>query len=163
RAVLVSRPERRCREFPACHGKGFGPRPEHRRHRVDAAGADLRLAGPARRSAGRVPQGDRICAGVVSREGVRAVPPVAVSTKAKRRAFVELKIEGQPKRIEFEMPEGEVRPAELLPVLRQFSNVMVEAAEAAATEPISCTKGCGACCRQLVPIREMEARRLAAF
>jgi hypothetical protein len=79
------------------------------------------------------------------------------------KAHVELKLDGKPKRIEFDMPEGAVRPAELLPVLRQFSNAMVEAAEAAATEPISCTKGCGACCRQLVPIREMEARRLAVF
>jgi len=79
------------------------------------------------------------------------------------KAHVELKLDGQPKRIEFEMPEGPVRPAALLPVLRQFSNAMVEAAEAAAPSPISCTKGCGACCRQLVPIREMEARRLSVF
>jgi len=68
------------------------------------------------------------------------------------KAHVELKLDGKPKRIEFDMPEGAVRPAELLPVLRQFSNAMVEAAEAAATEPIECTKGCGACCRQLVPL-----------
>lgn len=79
------------------------------------------------------------------------------------KPYVELKISGQPKRIEFDLPEGRVRPAGLLPVLRQFSDAMVEAAESAAAEPISCTKGCGACCRQLVPIREMEARRLAAF
>jgi Fe-S-cluster containining protein len=78
-------------------------------------------------------------------------------------AFVELKIAGQPRRIEFEMPEGAARPSALLPVLRKFSDAMVAAAEAAATEPVSCTKGCGACCRQLVPIREMEARRLAEF
>ena len=82
------------------------------------------------------------------------------------RASITLKIAGEPKRVEFEMPAGSVRPAELLPVLRQFSDVMVEAAEgraARAGEAISCVKGCGACCRQLVPIREMEARRLAAF
>ncbi len=80
------------------------------------------------------------------------------------RVQIELKIDGQAKRVEFDAPRGErVRPATLLPVLRQFSNVMVESAEEAAAEPISCTKGCGACCRQLVPIREMEARRLTAF
>ncbi len=80
------------------------------------------------------------------------------------RAQVELKIGGKPWRVEFEAPVSDsVRPAELLPVLRKFSDVMVASAEAAATEAISCTKGCGACCRQLVPIREMEARRLAAF
>jgi Fe-S-cluster containining protein len=79
------------------------------------------------------------------------------------KAHVDLKIAGQPKRVEFNLPDGPVRPADLLPVFRQFSNAMVEAAEAAATEPISCAKGCGACCRQLVPVREMEARRLASF
>ena len=82
------------------------------------------------------------------------------------RASITLKIAGEPKRIEFDMPVGSVQPAELLPVLRQFSNLMVEAAESRAAregEVVSCTSGCGACCRQLVPIREMEARRLAAF
>ena len=77
---------------------------------------------------------------------------------------IALKVAGVPRRIEFEMPDAPARPAELLPVFRQFSNLMVEAAEGravAAGEAISCTKGCGACCRQLVPIREMEARRLA--
>ncbi len=47
------------------------------------------------------------------------------------RASITLKIAGEPKRIEFDMPAGPVQPAELLPVLRQFSNVMVEAAKAA--------------------------------
>ena len=82
------------------------------------------------------------------------------------RASIALKISGEPKRIEFDMPAGPVQPAELLPVLRQFSDAMVEAAEGRAAregEAVSCTSGCGACCRQLVPIREMEARRLAWF
>ena len=82
------------------------------------------------------------------------------------RASITLKIAGVPKHVEFDMPAGSVRPAGLLPVLRQFSDVMVAAAEdqaARSGEAISCVKGCGACCRQLVPIREMEARRLAAF
>ncbi len=82
------------------------------------------------------------------------------------RASITLKISGEPKRIDFDMPAGSVRPVVLLPVLRQFSDLMVEAAEGQAAregEAISCTSGCGACCRQLVPIREMEARRLTAF
>ena len=79
------------------------------------------------------------------------------------RAFVDLKISGAARRVEFDLPAGPVRPAELLPVFRQFSNAMVAAAEAAAPAPITCAPGCGACCRQLVPIRAMEARRLAAF
>lgn len=80
------------------------------------------------------------------------------------RVQIELKIDGQAKLVEFDAPRGErVRPATLLPVLRQFSKAMVECGEAGASEPVSCAVGCSACCRQLVPIREMEARRLAAF
>ena len=56
-----------------------------------------------------------------------------------------------------------MRPAALLPVLRQFSDVLVDSAKTASAAPISCTQGCIACCLHLVPIREMEARRLAAF
>jgi Fe-S-cluster containining protein len=79
------------------------------------------------------------------------------------KAHVDLKVSGELRRIEFELPEGGARPADLLPALRQFSNAMVAAAEAVAAEPISCTKGCVACCHHLVPIRAMEAHRLAAL
>ena len=77
------------------------------------------------------------------------------------KAHVDLKISGEARRVEFEVPEGPARPADLLPAFRLFSNAMVEAAGAAASGPVSCTRGCWACCRHLVPIREMEARRLA--
>jgi Fe-S-cluster containining protein len=62
------------------------------------------------------------------------------------------------------LPVAEVRLADLLPVLMQFTNALVALAEDAAREagkPVSCRAACGACCRQLVPISEPEALYLA--
>jgi Fe-S-cluster containining protein len=59
---------------------------------------------------------------------------------------------------------GPMRVIELLPLANSLSdavaNVGVEAVQKQG-EKISCKKGCGACCRQLVPISEVEARRIA--
>jgi Fe-S-cluster containining protein len=55
---------------------------------------------------------------------------------------------------------------ELLPILQQFDNEVVTLAEeesARTGKKISCCAGCGACCRQLVPVAPAEARRLAAL
>ena len=54
----------------------------------------------------------------------------------------------------------------LLPILQQFDNEVVALAEEASTRKgkrISCCAGCGACCRQLVPVAAAEAVRLAAL
>lgn len=53
---------------------------------------------------------------------------------------------------------------ELLPILQQFDNEVVALAEeetARTGKTISCCAGCGACCRQLVPVAPAEALRLA--
>jgi Fe-S-cluster containining protein len=55
---------------------------------------------------------------------------------------------------------------ELLPILQQFDNEVVTLAEeesARKGKTISCCAGCGACCRQLVPVAAAEARRLSAL
>src|SRR5262245_21289997 len=52
----------------------------------------------------------------------------------------------------------------VLPVIQTLADGMVHLAVKSVEEQgktISCTKGCGACCRQLVPITEVEARNLA--
>ena len=62
------------------------------------------------------------------------------------------------------VPVGPTAPRELLPVFRAVAEAIVEqgvAAAAARGEAVSCRAGCGACCRQLVPITEVEARVLA--
>jgi len=62
------------------------------------------------------------------------------------------------------IPKAQVRMTDLLPVLLSFSNALVGIAEDAAQaegKPVSCRAGCGACCRQLVPVSEPEALYLA--
>ena len=62
------------------------------------------------------------------------------------------------------VPTAPIRPADLLPVLQSLDDALVEAAiEAVRREGkmVSCRAGCGACCRQLVPISPTEARYLA--
>src|SRR5215212_2353352 len=56
--------------------------------------------------------------------------------------------------------------ADVMPALQGLVNAVVEAAEAGLTKSgraISCRKGCGACCRQLVPISRTEGEALLAL
>jgi Fe-S-cluster containining protein len=56
------------------------------------------------------------------------------------------------------VPNASVPAAEIVPALQGLVNAVVEAAEAG--KAVSCRKGCGACCRQLVPISRTEGERL---
>ncbi len=61
------------------------------------------------------------------------------------------------------VPTGSVRAAAVVPALQGLVNAVVTAAETRLGEAggeISCRKGCGACCRQLVPVSRTEAERL---
>jgi Fe-S-cluster containining protein len=61
------------------------------------------------------------------------------------------------------VPLGPTRAADLLPLARSLSDAIVShtcRAIAEAGAAISCKKGCGACCDNLVAISEMEARRI---
>ena len=64
------------------------------------------------------------------------------------------------------VPAGPTHLGDLLPLIQGFADAVVGSAikeVEARGEKISCKKGCGACCRQLVPIAEVEARRLHAL
>ena len=64
------------------------------------------------------------------------------------------------------VPSGRVAAVEVVPALQGLVNAVVEAAEAASARSgaaISCRKGCGACCRQLVPVSRTEGERLLAL
>jgi Fe-S-cluster containining protein len=70
------------------------------------------------------------------------------------------------RKVEFEIsvPAGPTVAKQLLPMLRSLADAIVDVAVDAASdqgESVSCRKGCGACCRQLVPISEIEAHHLA--
>jgi Fe-S-cluster containining protein len=61
------------------------------------------------------------------------------------------------------VPTGRTTLTELLPIVQNLENVIIdriahEAAEAGS--PISCRAGCGACCRQMVPVNLFEAEAL---
>lgn len=62
---------------------------------------------------------------------------------------------------ELPLPEAPIRLAEFARLLIGFDNQLIEVAEKAATDygsaTISCGPGCGACCRQAVPISVPEA------
>ena len=60
------------------------------------------------------------------------------------------------------LPDRAIRPVDLLPILQGFSNAVAGMA-IDDDQPVSCKAGCGACCRQLVPISETEAIYLAGL
>ena len=79
-------------------------------------------------------------------------------------AHVELSIGGEIFDARMEVPTGPTRLVCLLPTFRSVSESLTgTAARRAESEGkrISCAKGCGACCRQLVPIAEVEAQAVA--
>ena len=59
------------------------------------------------------------------------------------------------------VPSGPVAATAVVPALQELVNATVDAAEAG--KAISCRKGCGACCRQLVPISRTEGEALLAL
>ncbi|SJZ39604.1 Fe-S-cluster containining protein [Enhydrobacter aerosaccus] len=61
------------------------------------------------------------------------------------------------------VPSAPVPAAAVVPALQQLVNAVVAAAEDQVVhkgQSISCRKGCGACCRQLVPVSRTEGERL---
>jgi Fe-S-cluster containining protein len=76
---------------------------------------------------------------------------------------VGMKVWGDDVEMELTLPAAPARLESLLPVFQKVADGFVGlAAERAGTEGrvVSCRKGCGACCRQIVPISEVEARRI---
>jgi Fe-S-cluster containining protein len=75
-----------------------------------------------------------------------------------------MSIAGRPIEMEVEVPEGPTQPRQLLPLLQWLADEVGDIAAAQVAQQgktISCRAGCGACCRQLVPISQAEAYRIA--
>ena len=65
--------------------------------------------------------------------------------------------------VSMSVPAGSVKLRRMLPVIQKMSSEFIEMGARdlqAAGKAISCKAGCGACCRQLVPIAEAEAHEL---
>jgi Fe-S-cluster containining protein len=63
----------------------------------------------------------------------------------------------------FSVPKEPIAPVDLLPIARAMVERITQSAIADLPpgKEITCKAGCGACCRQLVPISQTEARMLA--
>jgi Fe-S-cluster containining protein len=86
------------------------------------------------------------------------------STSTFVTANIEFSIAGNLIRANFRMPAGPARLSDLLPACRSVADAVVSIAartSEACGKSISCKAGCGACCRQLVPVSEPEARVIA--
>lgn len=77
---------------------------------------------------------------------------------------IRLSLGGEPLDLQMIVPAKPVKPQKLLPIFGQMSNSFVGMTEKAienAGGKISCSKGCAACCRQAIPLAEIEAYRVA--
>ncbi len=79
---------------------------------------------------------------------------------------VTLSYNGIPIEMQMNVPATPVKARRMLPIFQQmtgsFVNLSVQAAEEAG-RAVSCKKGCGACCRQGVPLAEIEAYQIAGL
>lgn len=77
---------------------------------------------------------------------------------------VNLMIGEKPLELQMTVPAKHVKPHRMLPIFQQMTNAFVGMSVKAVEEQgkeISCKMGCGACCRQPVPIAETEIYHLA--
>jgi Fe-S-cluster containining protein len=78
-------------------------------------------------------------------------------------ATVKLNVSGAQLEMDITVPSGLTKPGRMLPIFQSLAEALVgvgvREAEAEGRS-ISCKAGCGACCRQLVPLSEMEAQQL---
>jgi Fe-S-cluster containining protein len=80
------------------------------------------------------------------------------------RANLRLNVLGQELVASIEVPEGLMKPQQVLPAAWSITDAVVgvaSAASAAVGKPVSCRQGCAACCRQLVTLAPVEAMAIA--
>lgn len=79
---------------------------------------------------------------------------------------IELSVDGVPLKLKLSVPSKRVKPQVLLPMFQEMANTFTDIAEGIAKKKgkvISCQKGCGACCRQPVPLAEIETYYIASL
>lgn len=75
-----------------------------------------------------------------------------------------LRAHGVPLEFELTVPAFPVKPHRILPIFQQMANSFVDVGVEEAKKEgrtVSCKAGCGACCRQPVPISETEVYQIA--
>ena len=79
-------------------------------------------------------------------------------------ANIQIKLYGKPVELNLVVAGEPIKPTRMLPVLQQITNQFTDTAVEVFLgdgEKISCQAGCGACCRQPVPLAEIEAYQIA--
>lgn len=87
-----------------------------------------------------------------------------MAKRARDKAVVHLRVLGQTREVALSVGVGPSPIDDLLPMARTLSreaNAIAVAHSEAAGKTLSCARGCSACCRQLIPVSPLEARRLA--
>ncbi len=77
---------------------------------------------------------------------------------------ITLRIGQIPVNMELTVPANPVKPTRMLPIFQKMTNAIVALSEneiRSSGAVISCKMGCGACCRQPVPISESEIYQIA--
>lgn len=77
---------------------------------------------------------------------------------------VRISLGGEPLDLQMTVPAKAVKPQRMLPVFGQMTDSFVGMTENAIENSggkISCRKGCAACCRQAIPLAEIEAYQIA--
>jgi Fe-S-cluster containining protein len=94
---------------------------------------------------------------------LRAPPPDGAAVL---EGDILLKIGDEAAAFHLEVPDAPTTLEALMPVFQGLANEVARRAAGRAIaggEAISCRAGCGACCRQAVPVAESEARTIAAL
>lgn len=65
--------------------------------------------------------------------------------------------------VNLDLPGEVARPADLATVLHQLASALTDFQLAGLPQPASCQAGCGACCKQLVPVAEPEMHALVGL
>ena len=89
---------------------------------------------------------------------------MGATVRARASVSMSLRVGDDVLDVELDVPAGPARIDDLLPALQALDDSLVRHATLQAEragETVSCRAGCGACCRQLVPVSAVEARRLA--
>lgn len=76
------------------------------------------------------------------------------------RLTVQITVKGNPLSISLDVPVDKMTLEGVLPAFDHLADQVIHEAIRNAPKPVSCSKGCDACCRQLVPIAPAEARSL---
>lgn len=77
---------------------------------------------------------------------------------------VQISLFGSPVEMEMTVPAKPVKPRRMLPIFQAVTSSFVELGVGEVEnqgEQVSCKAGCGACCRQAVPLAEIEAFQIA--